>query len=176
MAKYLLGHEREMISGFGLAAGADPLIQAARAGVDPILRAQIALFDVRARAFAAASEKFLDELKAGKAHPAQPSLMKYFGTELNKARHELLMAAGGSETLEWESEATSQGRPGARVAAHQGQFDRGRDQRDPAQHHRQADSRPPLLTTVTPAKAGAPISPKVELGQIAGDGSPLSRG
>ena len=110
VAKYLLGHEREMISGMGLGAtGADPLIEAARAGVDPILRGQIALFEVRARAFAAMSERFIDELKAGTAHPAQPSMMKYYGTELNKARHELLMAAGGSDALEWESEASSGG-------------------------------------------------------------------
>ncbi|HEU4961687.1 MAG TPA: acyl-CoA dehydrogenase family protein [Sphingomonas sp.] len=110
VAKYLLGHEREMISGMGLATtGADPLIEAARAGVDPILRGQIALFEVRARAFAAMSERFIDELKAGKAHPAQPSMMKYYGTELNKARHELLMAAGGTQALEWESEASSGG-------------------------------------------------------------------
>ena len=45
------------------------------------------------------SERFIDELKAGKAHPAQPSMMKYFGTELNKSRHELIMAAGGSTAL-----------------------------------------------------------------------------
>ncbi|MBO9711971.1 acyl-CoA dehydrogenase family protein [Sphingomonas sp.] len=109
VAKYLLGHEREMISGFGLAAGADPLVEAARAGVDPVLRAQIALFQVRTRAFAACSEKFIDELKAGKAHPAQPSMMKYYGTELNKTRHELLMAAGGSDLLEWESDRSSHG-------------------------------------------------------------------
>ena len=55
------------------------------------------------------SEKFIDELKAGQAHPAQPSMMKYYGTELNKARHELEMAAGGSDALEWESEASHQG-------------------------------------------------------------------
>ena len=110
VAKYLLGHEREMISGMGLGAtGADPLVEAARRGVDPILRGQIALFEVRAQAFAAMSERFIDELKAGKAHPAQPSMMKYYGTELNKARHELLMAAGGSDALEWESEASSGG-------------------------------------------------------------------
>lgn len=110
VAKYLLGHEREMISGMGLGAtGADPLIEAARGGVDPILRGQIALFEVRAKAFAAMSERFIDELKAGKAHPAQPSMMKYYGTELNKARHELLMAAGGSDALEWESERSSGG-------------------------------------------------------------------
>jgi acyl-CoA dehydrogenase len=110
VAKYLLGHEREMISGFGLASAAgDPLIEAARLGLDPILRAQIALFDVRAKAFASMSEKFIDELKAGKAHPAQPSMMKYYGTELNKTRNELLMAAGGSDALEWESDASNHG-------------------------------------------------------------------
>ncbi|MDF7773836.1 acyl-CoA dehydrogenase family protein [Sphingomonas sp. AOB5] len=110
VAKFLLGHEREMISGFGLGgSGGDPLIEAARKGVDPILRGQIALFDVRSKAFGACSEKFIDELKAGKAHPAQPSMMKYYGTELNKSRHELLMAAGGSDKLEWESDASNHG-------------------------------------------------------------------
>jgi len=110
VAKYLLGHEREMISGMGLGStGADPLVEAARGGVDPLLRGQIAIFQVRARAFAAMSEKFIDELKAGRAHPAQPSMMKYYGTELNKARHELQMAAGGSDALEWESEASNHG-------------------------------------------------------------------
>ncbi len=110
VAKYLLGHEREMISGMGLGGPAgDPMIDAARKGIDPILRAQIALFQVRSKAFSAMSEKFIDELKAGRAHPAQPSMMKYYGTELNKARHELLMAAGGSDALEWESEASRNG-------------------------------------------------------------------
>jgi acyl-CoA dehydrogenase len=110
VAKYLLGHEREMISGFGLGGGgADPLVEAMRGGADPILRAQVALFQVRSRAFAAMSEKFIDELKAGRAHPAQPSMMKYYGTELNKTRHELQMAASGSDALEWESEASGHG-------------------------------------------------------------------
>ena len=31
--------------------------------------------------------------------------MKYVGTELNKRRHELIMAAGGSAALEWEGES-----------------------------------------------------------------------
>ena len=119
VAKYLLGHEREMISGMGLAgSGGNPLVEKARATIglddagllaDPLLRAQIALFEVRARAFAATSERFIDELKAGRTHPAQPSMMKYYGTELNKARHELIMAAGGSDALEWESEASRGG-------------------------------------------------------------------
>ncbi|MGK6319976.1 acyl-CoA dehydrogenase family protein [Sphingomonas sp. DT-204] len=119
VAKYLLGHEREMISSMGLGSAAgNPLVEGAIATIgldadgrlaDPLLRAQIALFEVRAKAFTAMSERFVDELKAGKAHPAQPSMMKYYGTELNKARHELMMVAGGSDALEWESDASHHG-------------------------------------------------------------------
>lgn len=119
VAKYLLGHEREMISGMGLGGnGGNALVEGALATIgtddggrlaDPLLRAQIALLEVRTRAFAAMSERFIDELKAGRAHPAQPSMMKYYGTELNKTRHELIMAAGGSDALEWESERSNHG-------------------------------------------------------------------
>jgi len=119
VAKYLLGHEREMISGMGLATGGrNPLVEGAIATIgldhdgrlaDPVLRTQIALFEVRAKAFAAMSERFIDELKAGRAHPAQPSMMKYVGTELNKDRYELMMASGGSDALEWESERSRTG-------------------------------------------------------------------
>ncbi|MGC1301291.1 MAG: acyl-CoA dehydrogenase family protein [Caulobacteraceae bacterium] len=118
VAKYLLGHEREMISGMGLGGGEKSLPQIALDALgaepdgrldDPVLRARIALFEVRAAAFRAMSERFLDELKAGKTHPAQPSMMKYYGTELNKQRHELTMAAGGSDALEWESERSRGG-------------------------------------------------------------------
>ncbi|HLZ79758.1 MAG TPA: acyl-CoA dehydrogenase family protein [Sphingomonas sp.] len=118
VAKYLLGHEREMISGMGLGGGELSLgalaLEACGAEADgrvdaPVLRARIALFEVRAAAFRAMSEKFLDELKARRAHPAQPSMMKYYGTELNKQRHELAMAAGGSDALEWESERSRGG-------------------------------------------------------------------
>ena len=119
VAKYLLGHEREMISGMGLGnGGAKSLPQIAVEAIglepdgrldDPLLRARIATFEVRAEAFRAMSERFIDELKAKKTHPAQPSMMKYYGTELNKARHELVMAAGGSDALEWDSEASHGG-------------------------------------------------------------------
>ena len=118
VAKYLLGHEREMISGMGLRSSERGLPDIALANLgaepdgrldDPVLRARIALFEVRAEAFRAMSERFIDMLKAGKAHPAQPSMMKYYGTELNKQRHELAMAAGGSPALEWESEASHHG-------------------------------------------------------------------
>jgi alkylation response protein AidB-like acyl-CoA dehydrogenase len=118
VAKYLLGHEREMISGAGggdrtAAIGAMMKRHAAKLGdeIDPVLRAELALFDVDALAYTAMGEKFLDEIKVGKAHPAQPNMMKYVGTELNKRRHELMMAVGGSRSLEWESEDTGGGKP-----------------------------------------------------------------
>jgi len=113
VAKYLLGHEREMISSMGLSGGSTEALGTALSDLladEPMLRTDVARFDVDAIAFRAMSERFMDELKAGKAHPAQPSMMKYAGTELNKRRHELVMAAGGSAALEWESERSKGGK------------------------------------------------------------------
>jgi acyl-CoA dehydrogenase len=108
VAKYLLGHEREMISGMGLGGGGS--LGAAVAPDDPLLRAEIAAFDVDSLAFQAMSERFSAMWKAGEAHPASPSMMKYAGTELNKRRNELVMAAGGSDALEWDSERSKGGK------------------------------------------------------------------
>jgi len=109
VAKYLLGHEREMIAGMGL-GGTGGTLGAALKPDDPLLRAEIAAFDVDALAFAAMSERFFEMFKAGEAHPASPSMMKYAGTELNKRRHELIMAGGGSDALEWDSERSKGGK------------------------------------------------------------------
>ncbi|MFX5817167.1 acyl-CoA dehydrogenase family protein, partial [Acinetobacter baumannii] len=65
-------------------------------------------------AFAAVAERAVDLAKAGQSHPAFSSAMKYYGTELNKRRHEILMSAGGIDALEWESERS---RGGARPRA-----------------------------------------------------------
>ena len=112
VAKYLLGHEREMISGMGGDGGTASLGGGFKDALadEPVLRAQLALFDVESLAFRAHSERFMDEWKTGKAHPAYSNLMKYIGTELNKKRHELVMAAGGTDYLEWESEASNGGK------------------------------------------------------------------
>jgi acyl-CoA dehydrogenase len=109
VAKYLLGHEREMIAGMGL-GGTGGTLGSALKPEDPFLRAEIAAFDVDALAFAAMSERFFEMFKAGEAHPASPSMMKYAGTELNKRRHELIMAAGGSDALEWDSDRSKNGK------------------------------------------------------------------
>ncbi len=110
VAKYLLGHEREMISAMGLGGERQALGASVEAIDDPVLRADIAAFDVDSLAFAAMSEHFLDQLKHGETHPAMPSMMKYAGTELNKTRHELIMAAGGSDALEWDSKRSKGGK------------------------------------------------------------------
>ena len=112
VAKYLLGHEREMISGMGLGGSAGSSLLSVSVGDqgDPILASDLARFDVDALAFQAMSEHFIDKLKAGESHPAEPSLMKYAGTELNKRRHELVMQGGGSDALEWESDRSKEGK------------------------------------------------------------------
>ncbi|MGB3722214.1 MAG: acyl-CoA dehydrogenase family protein [Pacificimonas sp.] len=119
VAKYLLGHEREMISGMGHAGGGPTLPEMALKAVgqeadgrlaDPLMRAEIALFEVRASAYKAQAERFNDEWKAGRVNPAVSSMMKYYGTELNKRRNELVMQAGGSDALEWESEESNGGK------------------------------------------------------------------
>ena len=116
VAKYLLGHEREMISGGGLGEGMASIGAAFRdvAAEEPVLRAQMALFDIDTMVFRAHSERFMDQWKSGTGHPAYSNLMKYVGTELNKKRHELVMAAGGSDALEWDS-ARSKGGAKART-------------------------------------------------------------
>ena len=119
VAKALLAHERTMIGAMGEVGGGRPLGQVATGsiGVDdegrldePMLRARIAEMEVDAAAFRLAMERAGDQVKAGQAHPAIASMLKYYGSELNKRRHELLMAAGGSDALEWESERSRGGK------------------------------------------------------------------
>src|SRR5690349_18356072 len=119
VAKYLLQHERAMISGMGERSIDRPLGQIAADSIgtdaqgrldDAMLRSQIASFDVDEAALAACAERAVDLAKAGQAHPAFSSAMKYYGTELNKRRYEILMAAGGIDALEWEGARSGGGR------------------------------------------------------------------
>ncbi|GAA0645821.1 acyl-CoA dehydrogenase family protein [Brevundimonas lenta] len=118
VAKYLLAHERTMIGAMGEVRSARPLGQVATDSIgadeegrldDAMLRARIAELEVDGAAFRLALERVGDQVKAGQAHPAIASMLKYYGSELNKRRHELLMAAGGADALEWESERSNHG-------------------------------------------------------------------
>ncbi len=118
VAKALLAHERTMIGAMGDTGVGRPLGQVAadHLGLDeagrldePLLRARIADYDIDAAAFRLAMERAGDQMKAKQAHPAIASMLKYYGSELNKRRHELAMAAGGSDALEWEGERSNDG-------------------------------------------------------------------
>jgi len=118
IAKYLLTHEREMIGGMGrTAAGQKTLPQIAVEAVgledgklaDGMLRGELATWDLDAAAFALTAERVLDEAKAGQGVGAASAMLKYYGTELNKRRQELMVALYGSDGLLWEGEASREG-------------------------------------------------------------------
>ena len=109
IAKYLLTHEREMISGFGSATGKS-LGESAleHMGTDGegrlrngILRQEIAQYQLDTLAFGATMARVGDEVKAGQGLGPASSIFKYYGTELNKRRNELNLAIGGESALGW---------------------------------------------------------------------------
>jgi acyl-CoA dehydrogenase len=105
VAKYLLTHEREMIAGGGNLYDLHALDRAAAAKAeggrlaDPILRAEIARAAIDTHASEATRQRYLAEAANGSEIGARSALLKYDGTELNKRRHELLMALAGAEGL-----------------------------------------------------------------------------
>ena len=123
IAKYLLTHEREMIGGGGgglLGTRSLGEVAAQMVGVEngrlaePFLRGQIARAEVDGLAFALTMERIKDEAKAGPDGEkggvgANSAMLKYYGTELNKRRLELMMQAAGSEGLEWEGARSGDG-------------------------------------------------------------------
>ena len=118
IAKYLLTHEREMIGGMGrTAAGQKALPQIAVDAVgledgklaDGMLRSELATWDLDAAAFALTAERVLDEAKAGQGVGAASAMLKYYGTELNKRRQEMMVALHGSDAMVWEGEASREG-------------------------------------------------------------------
>jgi acyl-CoA dehydrogenase len=106
IAKYLLTHERNMIGGMGTQR-VTPLSQLAVKNIglasgrlaEPALRTDIARFEMDAMAFALTMNRVTDEAKAGNETGAMSSMLKYYGTELNKRRAELTMSVAGSEGL-----------------------------------------------------------------------------
>ena len=108
IAKYLLTHERNMIGGMGTQR-VTPVSQLAIRHVglaagrlaEPALRTDIARFEMDALAFALTMNRVTDEAKAGNETGAMSSMLKYYGTELNKRRAELTMSVAGSEGLKF---------------------------------------------------------------------------
>jgi acyl-CoA dehydrogenase len=114
IAKYLLTHEREMIGGIGNMAGGKSLGEEAvealglKSGrlADDLLRAEVAEWEVDFRCQQLTMERVNDEI-ASYGVGNTSAMLKYYGTELNKRRHELLMGLQGFKALQWydQSEA-----------------------------------------------------------------------
>ena len=119
IAKYLLTHEREMIGGSDSTGGGmrDSVSDIAKKtlGLDAAilsdtgLRTDIVRHEINAWAFALTMERVKDEAKAGQGVGALSSMLKYYGTELNKDRLQLLMSIAGSDGLAWEGPAEGEG-------------------------------------------------------------------
>jgi acyl-CoA dehydrogenase len=118
VAKYLLTHEREMIAGSGVSSAGTAAVSKTALktiGTDngilrnTPLRADIARYEIDERCLELTIERARDEVKAGVSLGAAASMFKYYGTELNMRRQELLMAIGGSDALVWEGVAGKDG-------------------------------------------------------------------
>jgi len=118
IAKYLLSHEREMIAGSGISAsGTLPVSQSAIKAMgtengilsNTMLRTDIARFEIDERCLELTIERARDEVKAGVSLGAAASMFKYYGTELNMRRYELLMSIGGHDALVWAGESSRDG-------------------------------------------------------------------
>ena len=111
VAKHLLTHERTMIGGGG-SGGASGVLGGRSLGAflssledgvmdDPVIRTDAMELDIDTLAMGMTLERYRDMAKAGGVGNAS-AMLKYYGTELNKRRYELLMSVAGSEGVEWE--------------------------------------------------------------------------
>ena len=112
IAKYLLTHERQMIGGVGETDVRKAVHQIAldnlptKDGIltDGVLRPEIAELEMNDAIFEMTIQRITDEAKTGVNAGALSSFFKYYGTEQNVARMELLTAIRGKDGLVWESE------------------------------------------------------------------------
>jgi len=116
IAKKLLGFERTMIADVFLerddATARDRLVDLARAHVgpkegpiaDPLLRDRITQLKLDQSCLELTLQRMKDAAKAGQAPGAESSILKYYGTELNKRRNELLLSILGPQAIGWEGD------------------------------------------------------------------------
>jgi alkylation response protein AidB-like acyl-CoA dehydrogenase len=69
-----------------------------------VLRQTIAQYQLDTMVFGATMARVGDEAKAGQGLGAASSIFKYYGTELNKRRNELNLAALGEQALGWDGD------------------------------------------------------------------------
>src|SRR5580658_2232299 len=113
IAKRLLEHERKMIASIGeRQRGAERSLGeigksyvGAREGklADATLRDRIAQQEMDAQAFQLTRRRAAEEAKTGTPGPAS-AMFKYYGTELNKRKFELLLQCVGTQALGWSGD------------------------------------------------------------------------
>jgi alkylation response protein AidB-like acyl-CoA dehydrogenase len=117
VAKRLLQYERASIGGGGGGAvRATPLYETAKqyAGeqdgkvADPVLRDKIANQLMDDLMFGLTVRRNAEESKSTRAPSFASSMFKYYGTEQNVARQEIMMEIMGSQMLGWEGEGFSE--------------------------------------------------------------------
>ena len=122
VAKRLLEHERTMISAMGLSGGGDGSkktksglaeigkkyvgIDSDKKISDKALRRKVAMHDLNSRAFGLTMQRVGEETKVGAPSPAA-AMGKYYGTEHNKLRYELMLEAMGTQGVGWDGEGFS---------------------------------------------------------------------
>lgn len=112
VAKRLLQYERTSIGGGGGGQRGRPLHETALEYVgkengklaDASLRERITRHVMNDRAFGLAVRRNVEESRSTQAPSFVSSMFKYYGTEQNKARLELMLDAMGSQMLGWEGE------------------------------------------------------------------------
>jgi len=128
IAKYLLTHERKMIGGMG---GDDEKFNPREIALesfdlkngvlpDPILRNELSEYEMDDKIFSMTIERAIDEAKAGNESGAASSLFKYYGTELNQQRMELIMSLTGSRELIMDSKKNKNGHIAAKFLRSKG--------------------------------------------------------
>jgi len=111
MAKALLGHERTMIADFFKdRMPGNPLLKLARRYLsgsetriaDPIVRDRITQVDMDQACLELTLKRSQDGMKAGHKPGPETSIFKYYGTETNMRRRELMLSIAGPQALGWE--------------------------------------------------------------------------
>jgi alkylation response protein AidB-like acyl-CoA dehydrogenase len=119
IAKKLLQHERNMVAGMGTRGSTrnpeNTMENQAKKYLgeldgkvaNPTVRSRIVKHQMDGRAFALTLRRSADEAKTTSAPSPASSLLKYYGTEQNKNRFEVMLDILGSQSVGWEGEGFS---------------------------------------------------------------------
>ncbi|MEE8244430.1 MAG: acyl-CoA dehydrogenase family protein, partial [Pseudomonadales bacterium] len=113
----LLQHERNMVAGIGgnsaLGASGRKLEDVAKQYLgerdgridDPVIRHQVTSHRLNDRAFQLTLARSAEEAKAGSSNGHLASVFKYYGTEQNKRKYEIMLETMGTQGVGWQGSA-----------------------------------------------------------------------